>query len=284
MLYNRLKSYGTGKPGSILNACENSGYNQRVKKETGKETPAPLITQDLTEIGSGLRTAAALVVNAYSAAETMSPQQTPPTDLAAGIEQFMEVAQRLEQNTDPDAPAESKDISQIGDYGIQLIAGLGNWADELGLHETTEQLGKLILAVAGWIARQNGEIHSLDAVVDAIAGLANHLFDPESLVALLHFSDSLMDAIPMHMKDQTSDTNPSRPWRVLLLNRGIIATRSRNTEAMEQVYDQLIRHLPGDAEEFFSESMQQTTLQKYPAHIQAVVKRYYDRFTHRHMH
>jgi hypothetical protein len=65
---------------------------------------------------------------------------------------------------------------------------------------------------------------------------------------------------------------------VLLLNHGIVATRSHNTALMEQAFAQLTRHLPEDAARFFTEGMQQMDALDYPDHVREVMAKYHRRW------
>ena len=69
--------------------------------------------------------------------------------------------------------------------------------------------------------------------------------------------------------------NPGRPWRVLLLNYGIVATRSHNTASMEAAFAVLTSKLPEDATRFFSEGMQQMDALDYPSHVRKVMEKYH---------
>jgi hypothetical protein len=73
--------------------------------------------------------------------------------------------------------------------------------------------------------------------------------------------------------------NPGRPWRALLLNQSIIATRSYNPELMERAFDVLTEKLPEDAPRFFTEGMQQMEAQNYPEPVRKVMARYHRRWT-----
>ncbi|MCW9004972.1 MAG: hypothetical protein OQK70_06905, partial [Gammaproteobacteria bacterium] len=70
-------------------------------------------------------------------------------------------------------------------------------------------------------------------------------------------------------------TNPVRPWRILNLNWGIVATRSHNAELIDRVYAQLIKNIPADIHGFVTEAMQQMDIIGYPDHVRKVVAKYY---------
>jgi hypothetical protein len=66
---------------------------------------------------------------------------------------------------------------------------------------------------------------------------------------------------------------------VLLLNRGIVATRSHNTRAMEEAFAVLTQHLPEGAARFFTEGMEQMDALNYPAHVREVMEKYHRQWT-----
>jgi len=76
------------------------------------------------------------------------------------------------------------------------------------------------------------------------------------------------------IKSDLEAINPMRPWRILNLNWGIVATRSHNTELMAQVFDQMIKNIPADVQQFFDEGMQQMEIVNYPQGVRALMKRY----------
>jgi len=70
-----------------------------------------------------------------------------------------------------------------------------------------------------------------------------------------------------------------RPWRVLLLNHCIVATRSHNTGLMEDAFALLSARLPEDAARFFTEGMQQMDALDYPQRVREVMEKYHRRWT-----
>jgi hypothetical protein len=65
----------------------------------------------------------------------------------------------------------------------------------------------------------------------------------------------------------------------MLLNRSIVATRSHNTDLMEQAFTELSRHLPEDAGHFFTEGMQQMDALDYPEHVRRLMACYHRQWT-----
>ena len=84
----------------------------------------------------------------------------------------------------------------------------------------------------------------------------------------------VVDACDNEIRRDVEQTNMMRPWRILNLNYGIVATRSHNPELIEQAYDSLVKNLPQDARQFFKEGMQQMDIIDYPDEVCEVVERY----------
>ncbi|WP_455201868.1 hypothetical protein, partial [Kaarinaea lacus] len=94
----------------------------------------------------------------------------------------------------------------------------------------------------------------------------------------------LIGAVSEQTKFDFDSSNHRHPWRVLNLNRGIIATRSQDTNLMELAFDELIRNFPEDAELFFKQGMQQMEELDYPVHVRAVMSRYFQQSKTRILH
>ena len=132
--------------------------------------------------------------------------------------------------------------------------------------------------------RHQGQIRTLEPVVNALANFANRMHDPSSLEPLANFMGRVIQASASLIKEDLEKNNPGRPWRVLHLNRGIVATRTHNPTIMEQVFDDLVRYLPEDAAAFFAEGMHQMEALNYPPQVRQVMGRYFDRWTRPRMH
>lgn len=70
-------------------------------------------------------------------------------------------------------------------------------------------------------------------------------------------------------------SNPGRPRRVLNLNMGIVATRSRDPELIDVAYKKLMHRLPNDAEQFFNEGMKQIDIVGHLDQARVVVEKFY---------
>lgn len=170
------------------------------------------------------------------------------------------------------------DIRTLGDHGINLLARLAALAGRLRLPHRARAIEELALPLACWFAQRGGELETLGPVVNGAASLANGLSQPSELGQLYVLLSEVVDAVKPQVSQDTASTDPTRPWRVLLINRAIVATRSHKLPLMEEAFESLIDHLPDEAPGFFREGMEQMEALNYPARVRALMQRYYDQW------
>lgn len=168
------------------------------------------------------------------------------------------------------------DLNELGDYAIQMLSDLAAAASSLKLERQSQQLEDLTLPMGLWIARHGGELRSLTPIVNALARLANTLSEPDILGQLYHLTRELQRAVDTTTQQDLERSNPGRPWRLLLTNQAIIATRSHQTELIDEAFELLAESLPEEAPGFFEEGMQQMELFNYPQVVRQVVEKYYN--------
>jgi hypothetical protein len=171
------------------------------------------------------------------------------------------------------------DVTETGEYALRLCEELTACAQRLGTDAARRQAAALTVNVALWIACHEGRIDALEPVVDALALLANTTREPPRLEALGAVYAAVVGAVSPVIRRDIEKVNPGRPWRVMLLNRSIVATRSHNTDLMEQAFTELSRHLPEDAGHFFTEGMQQMDALDYPEHVRRLMACYHRQWT-----
>ena len=204
-----------------------------------------------------------------------------PARLIEAMEKAIDVMERA----DADAQAKAKalassenDATQIGDYALTLIEGIADHirtdVDQQGFQTFNRDLMYLAVVVASWIATHKGKIDKIEMVVNAFAGYANHLRDAAELAELCPIIRNIIDVVSDDIRKDLEQTNLMRPWRILNLNYGIVATRSHDLKLIEQAYDTLVENLPQDAREFFREGMKQMDIVGYPQEVRAVVEKY----------
>ena len=160
-----------------------------------------------------------------------------------------------------------------------MLAEFGALIGPLGDTNETFEMSPVILAVAGWIVRRDGRIGILEPVVDALANTANRTTDGPGLECLADFMGAVLSACADIIKSDLETANPGRQWRILQLNRGIVATRSLNPRLMAKVFDELCSALPEDVPQFFSDGMREMDKLDYPPEVRDVMKRYFDRLS-----
>jgi len=214
-----------------------------------------------------------------------------PKNMVAAMEQAIDVMERTDAeqavkkslSDDGKGLLEEKEITEIGGYTLELLEGLVSLAQ--GQHETMDgsskktdlqrrDLMRLSIPVSLWIARQGGRLKQIDMVVNSLAGYANELNESTMLSELASVMGEIVQASSDDIKLDFEQTNPMRPWRILNLNYGIVATRSHEPDLIETAYDALVENLPQDARGFFREGMTQMDVIGYPQEVRDVVERY----------
>jgi hypothetical protein len=217
--------------------------------------------------------------------ETGGAQESAPALLLQAFAQLFEAMQRTEASLAQEIAvqtgnqASGQDVSELGEYALELFEQALYWAQELDLEDSYDVLQSFLIAMGSWIARHGGQIFSLERVVDALARNANRTQEPAQLVPLYRAMGEIMDATATAIRQDLDKTNPGRPWRVLHLNRAIVATRSHQPDIMEEAFSMLTRDLPEDAPRFFSQGMEQMDLLNYPRHVRDVMDRYYRKWS-----
>jgi hypothetical protein len=234
-------------------------------------------------IRAGLAPVLADLVDAYGMqrAEPAPESESSPPLIARAFEQLFDVMQRSDQGTagQTAAGADARSITEVGEYALELFDHALRWANDLDLPGVFAPVQAYTIAMARWIAGRGGQLLSLEAVVDAFARLANSTQDPEELAALYDAMSEALAATAPVIRQDIEKTNPGRPWRILHLNRAIVATRTHQPDLMEEAFGSLVDHLPEDAAGFFSQGMEQMDLLNYPAHVRAVMDRYYRKWS-----
>lgn len=168
---------------------------------------------------------------------------------------------------------EEDELGMLGEFGLQRLQELAQAAAALDQPATATELSLMALPFALWIARQGGELRHLAPVVDALAAEANRRPRGEAMKSLYGACCELVEAASPRV--QSAEAAGANPWRLLLLNRAIVATRSESPELMEAAFDAVVEQLPLDAQRFFAEGMEQMAIIDYPDHVRDVMHRYF---------
>ncbi len=212
-----------------------------------------------------------------------SPENDPGS-LITLLETFFATLAELDARYGQNAPLPDGDATRLGDGGLLVLMELTNLSQQLGLPKVKADIELLAVSVSDWIIRHAGEIRTLEPIVNGLAVVANELREPPSLEEMAAFMGRVIKATEAATANDLDRSDATRPWRVLHINRAIVATRSYNTELMASVFDELIQALPDDAQEFFREGMRQMEVVDYPARVRTVMGHYFQALTQHSLH
>ena len=206
---------------------------------------------------------------------------TEPSQICEGLSRFSDILRHLDQQAGTsieqhDVNDAENEYRELSDYGLDLLNQLGNWCDQLELTEARIALDEIIVTLGLWSARNLGPLHLIEPIVDALSKVANSSTDPAYLAELSQIYREIADAAAPVIKQDIDKSDPGRPWRILNLNYGIVATRSHQPDIMEQAFAQLLIRLPEDAAGFFTEGMEQMDVIGYPDHVRRVMEKYFE--------
>ncbi|EGV29691.1 hypothetical protein ThidrDRAFT_3135 [Thiorhodococcus drewsii AZ1] len=210
--------------------------------------------------------------------EETSPQPEPtPQVLLNGLDRLLDILRTGERPT-PTASAQAlrtltgSEPEALLDHGLDLLHDLSDLARRLGLPQSVRALDQLALTFSCWMIRHGTELIRPEPAINAAAILANQAKDPEELTELFGLMTELMEGVGPDPEPATT-----QPWRILILNRAIVATRSYQPALMETAFDDVVEHLGDEAPDFFREGMGQMEALDYPDQIRQVMQHYFER-------
>ena len=189
------------------------------------------------------------------------------------LQQVFEIANAAEKQ---DQVLSSSEITAIGEQGLVLI-------DDLVLRLVSQQresdkheVEQVALVIAQLVIARQGTLTNIQSIVNGFAYLSNAVQDKTLLFQLATVMGQVAQACSDEIKYDLDNTNPSRPWRILNINRGIVTTRSHNLELMRAVFPELIQAIPLDAPGFFKEGMSEMMRLNYPEPVRELMQEFYD--------
>jgi len=204
----------------------------------------------------------------------------PLAPVCESLRHFTALLEHLEQTP----PSGDSDFRELSRTGFALLEQLLAWADALEYRDMREALDEIIVTWGVWAARHLGPLPLAEPLVDSLSKVANSHQDPAFLAELTHVYREIVEAVDPAIRADRDRSDPARPWRILNLNYGIVATRSHQPEIMEQAFEQLLHRLPEDAPGFFEEGMQQMAASGYPEPVRRIMEKYYRLTNHPTLH
>ena len=194
--------------------------------------------------------------------------------LFSALKQIFDVVIAVAKQSQEFKPEETTDI---GEKGLTLFDNLVYELAAKNLNSEKLEAEQISLVLAQWVINHGGVLTVLQTVVDGLAHLSNSLQDKEDLTSLLHLITQIVHACSDPIKHDIDTSNMYRPWRILNINRGIVATRTHNLDIMNEVFPELIQAIPLDAPGFFKEGMSEMARLNYPEPVRYLMQEYYDR-------
>lgn len=196
-------------------------------------------------------------------------------ELMDGFEQFFDIVATINLQASEGQVISSNEATDIGNHGFDLIRPLMGLMNHLELPHRRRDLEQISLIMARWIVRYRGQVKQLEPIVNACAQMANLLTDKKALIALYDLMTDIIESCPGDVRQDLDTSNDMRPWRLLHINRGIIATRSHDPDIMKTAFDELLMYLPNEADDFFEQGMKEIIELDYPLHVRHIMEYYY---------
>jgi hypothetical protein len=241
---------------------------------------------DLSDIADELKRLGEEIQRAWdeAAPDLIDAEQEPaPQVLLHGLGELLDRLRASDAET-PTATARAlraatgSEPEGLLEHGLLLLGQLARVTDHLRLHAAAQSLQELVVPLSCWMIRQGTELRQPEPVVHALATLANRLREPEDLAGLFALMGEIAEGISQDRVQGMDPKDPTDPWRVLLLNRGIVATRSHQPALMDEAFAAIVEQLPEDAPHFFREGMGQMEALDYPPAVRETMQRYFERW------
>ena len=197
-------------------------------------------------------------------------------NLLGKFEEFFNIVASVNMRANEDKMIEPSEATEISDYGFVLLLKLVDLMERLDLPHKRKEIEQISLVITRWTISYNGTINYLEPVVNAIAQLANLMQEKEALLALSDLIADIVDHCSLELKKDQADSEEFRPWRLLHINRGIVATRTHDLDTMKQAFDEFLIYLPQEAPGFFAEGMKEMEALDYPPHVRKVMEFYFN--------
>ena len=195
--------------------------------------------------------------------------------LLEALQQFFDIVETIDHQAAEDQHIAPAEATEIGNHGIVLLLQMIDLMEKLDLPHKRHELEHIALVFARWTMKHGGELQHLEPLVNAFAHAANQMQDPQALRQLVELMGQVVDAASTELKQDLGGQELYRPWRLLHINRGIVATRSQDTELMRRVFDEMLFYLPQEAVSFFEEGMEEMEAQDYPPHVRQLIEEYH---------
>jgi hypothetical protein len=197
-------------------------------------------------------------------------------NLLKKFDEFFNIVASVNLRASEGRKIEPSEATEISDYGFVLLLKLVDLMERLDLPHKRKEIEQISLVLTRWTISYDGTINYLEPVVNAIAQLANLMQEKEALLALSDLIADIVDHCSIDLKKNEPDEEELGPWRLLHINRSIVATRTHDLDVMKQAFDEFLIYLPREASGFFAEGMKEMDALDYPPHVRKVMESYFN--------
>ena len=203
------------------------------------------------------------------------PAKASTLKLMKGLEQFFDIVETIDIQAGEGYVISPSESTDIGNHGLDLVSQLIRLMDHLELSQRRKDLEQISLVMARWIVCYHGQVKQLEPIVNACAWMANMLLDKTALIVLYDLMTDIIESCSSNVRLDMDTINDMRPWRLLHINRSIVATRSHDPDIMKTAFDELLIFLPNEANGFFEQRMKEMVELYYPPHVRQIMEFYY---------
>ena len=210
--------------------------------------------------------------------EVWEGNEEPSPDLV--LKALLQLFSLLENNSIDPSPQNSErlnpdEVNELGEYGLTLLEEMSAFADDLGMNDIANGIEDLAFPFAIWLARNNVELKNITPVVNALSRKIEVINETHMLKQLFSYTTEIIECLNPGITQDSEKTDPMRPWRILVINRALLAARSHDLDLMKNAFDLLTEQLPEEAASFFEESVEQMHLAGYPEPVKELMQHYY---------
>lgn len=204
-----------------------------------------------------------------------------PLALASALSDFYQISSIMESGN---GVMDSDQVSEFAEYGLDLLDRLAWQLRMMEIMDQRERMAHIYASLGLWLVHRDAVLDNLEGIADGFAWIVNGLTDTGDLGEICQRIEEVAKAASEKKQMDEDRSSPWRPWRVLNLNAGIAATRSRDPRLMERVFENLGRRLPDDMPGFLADGRRQMMTQNAPEAVRAVMNRYAEKWPARPAH
>lgn len=179
---------------------------------------------------------------------------------------------------------EDADELRLAANDPDILAGMASFIHQVLAHAPLTQrqiytapLHTAIDKMIPYYASLPADISMPAECVDLLSWYANQDRNPDTLLYIHSWMARLIDTRSQDLIRREMHENPASPWRILLFNLAIVATRTYQPDLIRSAYTRIAELLPHESMEFFTQAMEQMDLIGYPEPVRKVVQEFYQR-------